>query len=94
MLTILKGTYPFQDKDPFVIKTCSHIFIAGDQPRLESKTIKGPEGQTVRLIAVPSFRRTGILTLLDSETLEVESIKFELFEGGTTSANGVVVVQD
>jgi DNA polymerase delta subunit 2 len=77
-----------------VIKTCPHIFIAGDQSKLESKTIQGPEGQSVRLITVPSFRETGILALLDSETLEVEAVNFELFEDGQASANGMIVVED
>ena len=87
------GTYPFQDKDPFVIKTCPHIFIVGDQPRLETAMIKGPDGQSVRLLTVPSFRETGLLALLDSETLEVECVRLELFDGGNPSAHGAVTVE-
>ena len=41
--------------------------------------IEGPAGQTVRLIAVPKFKETGELVLLDMDTLEVEIVKFEIF---------------
>ena len=42
--------------------------------------IEGPAGQLVRLIAVPAFKNTGELLLLDTDTLEVESVVFELHE--------------
>lgn len=51
----------------------------GDQPRFETKTITGPQNQTVRLIAVPSFRKTGKLVLVDSETLDVQVVKFHVY---------------
>ena len=41
--------------------------------------IEGPTGQTVRLIAVPKFKETGELVLLDMDTLEIEIVKFEVF---------------
>ena len=34
----------------------------------------------VRLLALPKFRDTGELVLVDSETLEVEVVKFGVFE--------------
>lgn len=76
-----------------MIKTCPHIFIVGDQPRLETTTINGPDGQSVRLLTIPSFRETGLLALLDSETLEVECIRLELFDKGNPSANGATIVE-
>jgi DNA polymerase delta subunit 2 len=76
-----------------VIKTCPHVFIVGDQPRLETITIKGPDGQSVRLLTVPSFRETGLLALLDSETLEVECIRLELFDRGNASAHGTAIIE-
>jgi DNA polymerase delta subunit 2 len=75
-----------------VIKHCPHVFIAGDQPRLESKIISGTDGQTSRLITVPSFRETGILALLDSKTLDIECIKFEIFDDGEATAQGAAFV--
>lgn len=73
------GCYPYQDKDRFVISDCPHVYIVGNQPRFESSLIEGPTGQTVRLIAVPKFRETGELLLLDAETLEVEVVRFEVY---------------
>lgn len=73
--------YPFQDGDAFVIKESPHVYFVGNQPKFESRVIEGPAGQTVRLIAVPKFRETGEIVLLDMETLEPEVVKFALFEG-------------
>ncbi|KAA8575199.1 hypothetical protein EYC84_004396 [Monilinia fructicola] len=68
-------SYPFQDADPFIIKTCPHIFFAGNQPSFDSASIEGPDGQTVRLISIPSFEETGEMVLLDVETLEAEVVR-------------------
>ena len=75
----LSGCYPFQDKDQFVIDECPHVYFVGCQPRFETTVIEGPAGQTVRLIAVPKFRESGELVLIDTETLEAEVLKFEVF---------------
>lgn len=78
-LTIYEGCYPFQDKEQFVIEECPHVFFVGNQPNFETAIIEGPQGQTVRLIAVPKFKETGEVLLLDLDTLDVEMIKFEVF---------------
>ena len=36
--------------------------------------------QSVRLVAVPSFRETGVLVLVDSESLEVETVEFAVYK--------------
>ncbi|EMR84361.1 putative dna polymerase delta small subunit protein [Botrytis cinerea BcDW1] len=68
-------SYPFQDADPFIINTCPHIFFAGNQPSFDTASIEGPDGQTVRLISIPSFEETGEIVLLDAETLEAEVVR-------------------
>ncbi|KAL8800619.1 MAG: hypothetical protein Q9200_007193 [Gallowayella weberi] len=73
--------YPFQDKDPFVIEECPHVYFVGNQPRYDTVIIEGPVGQKVRLICLPKFRETGEIVLLDTDTLEPEIVKFEVFEG-------------
>ena len=78
-LTRFPGCYPFQDKDQFLIEDCPHVFLVGNQPNFETAIIEGPQGQNVRLIAVPKFKETGELLLLDVDTLEVETAKFEIF---------------
>ncbi|KAL8936978.1 MAG: hypothetical protein Q9216_004655 [Gyalolechia sp. 2 TL-2023] len=73
--------YPFQDKDPFVIEECPHVYFVGNQHKYETMVIEGPAGQTVRLICVPRFKETGEVVSLDTDTLEPEIIKFEVYEG-------------
>lgn len=51
----------------------------GSQPAFETAIIDGQAGQSVRLIAVPKFKETGEVVLLDMDTLEVEAVKFEIF---------------
>ncbi|KFY73436.1 hypothetical protein V499_06492 [Pseudogymnoascus sp. VKM F-103] len=74
-------SYPFQDDDPFVIKDCPHLYIVGSQPKFDTSVIEGSDGQMVRLIAVPRFSETGELLLVDSETLEVERVVIDVFNG-------------
>ncbi|KAL8940053.1 MAG: hypothetical protein Q9211_002456 [Gyalolechia sp. 1 TL-2023] len=73
--------YPFQDRDPFVIEECPHVYFVGNQPKYETVVIEGPAGQTVRLIAVPRFKETGEVVVLDTDTLEPEIVKFDVYEG-------------
>ncbi|KAI0866095.1 DNA polymerase alpha/epsilon subunit B-domain-containing protein [Xylaria cubensis] len=68
-------SYPFQDDDPFVMHTCPHLYFVGNQPEFGTKAIQGEDGQTVRLIAVPSFSATKEIVLVDTETLDVSTVK-------------------
>lgn len=72
------GSYPFQEDDPFVMKTTPHLYFVGCQPRFGTKLIGGPEGQTVRLVAVPSFSESKEIVLVDTETLEVRTVKIQV----------------
>lgn len=72
--------FPFQDGDRFVMKECPHVYFVGNQPKFETRVIEGPHGQTVRLVAVPKFKETGEVAVVDLESLEVEVVKFEVFE--------------
>jgi len=73
--------YPFQEGDAFVMKECPHVYFVGNQPKFETSVIEGPRGESVRLIAVPKFRDWGEMVVVDGETLEVEVLRFEIFEG-------------
>ncbi|OTB07761.1 hypothetical protein M426DRAFT_317655 [Hypoxylon sp. CI-4A] len=68
-------SYPFQDDDPFVMQTCPHLYFVGCQPEFGTKVIQGPDGQAVRLVAVPSFSATQEVVLVDTETLDVTKVK-------------------
>ncbi|CZR57947.1 related to DNA POLYMERASE DELTA SMALL SUBUNIT [Phialocephala subalpina] len=71
-------SYPFQDDDPFVLNTCPHLFFVGSQPKFDTAEIEGPEGQTIRLIAVPKFSETGEVVLVDTETLEASLVRISV----------------
>lgn len=73
--------YPYQDGDAFVMKECPHVFFVGNQPKYETTLVEGPLGQTVRVIAIPEFKKTGEIVVLDLETLEPELMKVDVFEG-------------
>ena len=45
--------YPLT-KDPFLIKSCPHVYFCADQPQFETKMLDNG----TRLICVPSFRKT------------------------------------
>ncbi|KAM3465259.1 hypothetical protein NHJ6243_001815 [Beauveria neobassiana] len=70
-------SYPFQDDDPFVLKACPHLYFVGNQPEFGTRVIDGPDGQSVRLVAVPSFAASKEIVLVDMETLEVTKVKIE-----------------
>ncbi|MCJ1415017.1 hypothetical protein MMC32_001347 [Xylographa parallela] len=72
--------YPFQDTDPFVLKDCPHVFFVGNQPKFEKAVIEGPTGQSVVLLAIPVYRDTGEVVLLDTNTLETEIFRFDVFD--------------
>ncbi|OCT54468.1 DNA polymerase subunit delta-2 [Cladophialophora carrionii] len=79
--------YPFQDRDQFVIDECPHVLFVGNQPKFDTTVIHGPDGQQVRLITLPRFRKTGELVLVDSETLEVEVVKFDIYDPDQTNGS-------
>ncbi len=69
------GTYPFQEDEPFVMKSCPHLYFVGCQPEFGTKIIQGPEGQMTRLVAVPSFSKTREVLLVDTETLDISKVR-------------------
>jgi DNA polymerase delta subunit 2 len=80
LLTTNPGCYPFQEDDPLLVKECPHIYFAGNQPKFEYRTEVGPLDQSVTIISVPKFSETGIVVLLDMETLEVDHYSFEVVQ--------------
>lgn len=57
------------------MKQCPHLYFVGCQPEFGTKVIQGPDGQSMRLVAVPSFATTREVVLVDSETLDVSRVK-------------------
>lgn len=73
--------FPFQDGDRFVLKESPHVFFVGNQPKFETSEIEGPHGETVRIVAVPSFRKTGQVIVMDLESLTPELVTIEVYDG-------------
>ncbi|KAK7206554.1 DNA polymerase alpha/epsilon subunit B-domain-containing protein [Myxozyma melibiosi] len=70
-------SYPFQDKDPFILDECPHVYFAGNQPKFATSILTGADGQSVRIIAVPQFSVTKEIVLLDVDSLECEVVAFK-----------------
>lgn len=61
-----------------MLTSCPHLFFVGSQPKFDTAEIEGPQGQVVRLIAVPRFSETGEIVLVDSETLEASVVRLSV----------------
>lgn len=70
--------YPFTDQDPFILDSCPHVYFVGNQKKFATKLYKSERGQTVRLVAVPSFCKTFTCVWLNMRTLECEPMSFEV----------------
>lgn len=70
--------YPFSDQDPFILDSCPHVYFVGNQKKFATKTVKGHHGQTVRLVAVPTFCKTFTCVWLNLRSLECEPMRFQV----------------
>ncbi|KAI8375212.1 DNA polymerase alpha/epsilon subunit B-domain-containing protein [Blakeslea trispora] len=66
--------YPFENRDPFIVEKCPHVYFVGNQPHFEDSLLQGPDGQKTRVILVPSFAETGIVVLVNLDTLECSAV--------------------
>lgn len=64
------GCYPFEDRDPFILENCPNVYFIGNQDCYRTSLIKGENGQTVRLIALPHFHKTSTCILVNLRNLE------------------------
>ena len=70
------GCTPYQDSDPFVLNECPHVYFAGNQPRFETKEVRGPAGELVRIVLVPDFGAEQSCVLVSLDTLECRVVSF------------------
>ncbi|XP_064477824.1 DNA polymerase delta subunit 2-like isoform X2 [Ornithodoros turicata] len=71
------ASYPFPDKDPFIMEQCPHIYFAGNQPKYSTKLLKGDEGQEVLLVTVPKFCESLSCVWINLQSLECQPMVFE-----------------
>lgn len=69
-------TYPFKDRDPYVIESLPDVYFIGNQSKFANRLIEGPNNAKTRIIMIPSFIKTHQLVLLNVKTLECFTIKF------------------
>lgn len=76
-------SYPFIEQEPFILTRFPHVYFCGNQDaygeRFLVKNLKseggGGNNQCLKIIAVPRFRETGSIVILDMQTLESFEIK-------------------
>ncbi|XP_032498810.1 DNA polymerase delta subunit 2 isoform X1 [Phocoena sinus] len=73
------GCYPFYNTDPFIFLECPHVYFCGNTLSFGSKIIRGPEDQTVLLVAVPDFSTTQTACLVNLRSLACQPISFSGF---------------
>ncbi|XP_063971976.1 DNA polymerase delta subunit 2-like [Diachasmimorpha longicaudata] len=69
-------SYPYHDKDLFIMQECPDIYFVGNTDKFESKIFKGENGAEVRLISVPKFSSTSTAVVLDLKSLDTSPIYF------------------
>ncbi|XP_015110005.1 DNA polymerase delta small subunit [Diachasma alloeum] len=69
-------SYPYHEKDLFIMQECPDVYFVGNTDKFESKIFKGENGEEVRLVSVPKFSSTSTAVLLDLKTLEASPICF------------------
>jgi len=69
-------SYPFKDKDPFIIESLPDIYFVGNQSKFSQRLIEGPNHAKTKIIMIPSFVKTHQLVLLNINTLESFTINF------------------
>uniref|UniRef100_A0A060T813 DNA-directed DNA polymerase n=1 Tax=Blastobotrys adeninivorans TaxID=409370 RepID=A0A060T813_BLAAD len=67
-------SYPFSDKDPFIVSETPHIYFAGNQKEYSTRIIE-EQGVEVRLVTVPEFYKSGQFVLVDLETLDTQLVQ-------------------
>ncbi|XP_006106864.1 DNA polymerase delta subunit 2 isoform X3 [Myotis lucifugus] len=83
------GCYPFYKSDPFIFLECPHVYFCGNAPSFGSKIIRGPEDQTVLLVAVPDFSATQTACLVNLRSLVCQPISFSGFGAEDDALGGL-----
>ncbi|GHJ84295.1 hypothetical protein NliqN6_0697 [Naganishia liquefaciens] len=63
--------FPFADKDPFIIERRPHVYFVGNQPEFKTSLV-GDSGGWTRIVLLPKFADTGIVTLVNVNSADLE----------------------
>jgi DNA polymerase delta subunit 2 len=71
--------HPYFTGDPFILDETPDLYLIGNQPRFETKmVIDSASALRCRVVLVPSFSQTGQIVLVNIQTLEVKTVKFDI----------------
>ena len=68
--------YPYKDRDPFYVAQSPHVYFAGNQPAFGARLVRDGETRTL-LVSVPDFARTGVIAMVNVDTLECFPARFD-----------------
>lgn len=71
------ASYPYIDSDPFILKSCPHIYFAGNCSSFAT-AMHEMDNKKTRLICIPSFAQTQSVVLVDLGSLECREIVFKV----------------
>lgn len=67
------NSYPFCDKDPFIIEKSPHVYFMGNQDKFETKMIDKQKAR-VTLVSIPRFSETKSFVLVNLKNLTAQEI--------------------
>ena len=67
--------YPYKDRDPFYVSSSPHVYFAGNQPAFGARLVRDGDTKTL-LVSVPDFATTGIVAMVNVDTLECFPARF------------------
>jgi DNA polymerase delta subunit 2 len=72
--------HPYFAVDPFLMHETPNFYIVGGQKRFGTRLVVGEDGEErCRIVLVPEFSETGVMVLVNMQTLAVKTIKFGLY---------------
>lgn len=71
------AAYPYHDSDPFILEATPHVLFAGGQPAFGTALVEDGSGRRARVVAVPEFRTSPCLVLVNLRTLDCHPIYFD-----------------
>lgn len=66
--------YPFEDKDPFALDETPNLYVVGNQCASGGKEVQ-VGSNTVKIVSVSEFRKSGEIVLVNTKTLQTETIR-------------------
>ena len=70
-------SYPYKDKDPFVMDDVPHVYFTGNAKSFNKK-LRQKDGTKCLMISIPSFKQTKTCVLVNLRNLECSVVAFNL----------------